>query len=90
MDLVAGVPNVLIITEHTTRAGKPKLVERCTYPLTGVGVVTSIYTNLAVVDVAGDGFIARELAPGVDLATVASLTGGALRVEGDPPEMRLP
>ena len=90
MDLVAGVPNVLVITEHTTRDGKPKLVERCTYPLTGVGVVTRIYTNLAVVDVADDAFVVRELAPGVDLATVASVTGGALRAEGDPPEMRLP
>ena len=58
--------------------------------LTGVGVVTRIYTNLAVVDVAGDGFIARELAPGVDLATAAALTGAALGVEGDPREMRLP
>lgn len=90
MDLVAGVPNVLAITEHTTRDGKPKLVEQCTYPLTGVGVVTRIYTNLAVVDVTDNGFVVRELAPGVDLATVASLTGGPVRAEGDPPEMRLP
>ena len=90
MDLVAGVPNVLAITEHTTRDGEPKLVERCTYPLTGVGVVTRIYTNLAVVDVADGGFVLRELAPGVDLATVRSLTGGPLRVDGDPPEMRVP
>ena len=90
MDLVAGVPNVLVITEHTTVDGQPKLVERCTYSLTGVGVVTRIYTNLAVIDVADGGFLLRELAPGVDLETVRSLTGGPLRVEGDPPHMSCP
>lgn len=90
MDLVAGVPNVVVITEHTTRDGKPKLLERCTYPLTGEGVVTRIYTNLAVVDVANGQFVLREVAPGVDVDTVKSLTAGPLHVADDLREIPLP
>jgi 3-oxoadipate CoA-transferase, beta subunit len=79
MDLVAGVKRVFVLTEHTTRGGEPKLVERCSYPLTGCGVVDRIYTNLAVVDVAAGGFVLRELAPGVSLETVRARTGAPLR-----------
>lgn len=90
MDLVAGVRNVVVLTEHTTRDGKPKLLERCDYPLTGVGVVTRIYTNLAVIDVGESGFVLRDLAPGIDLGTVQALTGAVLLRDGDVPHMRLP
>lgn len=79
MDLVAGVRTIFVITQHTTRDGTPKLVEQCTYPLTAPSVVTRIYTNLAVVDVTGDGFQAVELAPDVEFDTVAAMTGAALR-----------
>ena len=79
MDLVAGVKTIFVITQHTTRDGTPKLVEACTYPLTAPGVVTRIYTNLAVVDVTVDGFQAVELAPGVDFDSVAELTAADLR-----------
>jgi len=79
MDLVAGVKTIFVITQHTTRDGTPKLVEDCTYPLTAPGVVTRIYTNLAVVDVTVDGFQAVELAPGVDFESVAELTAADLR-----------
>lgn len=78
MDLVAGVKTIFVITQHTTRDGQPKLLEECTYPLTGRGVVNRIYTDLAVIDVTGRGFVARELAPGVDLETVRELTGAPL------------
>lgn len=78
MDLVAGVKTIYVITQHTTKDGTPKLVESCTYPLTGPGVVDRIYTDLAVIDVTDDGFQLVELAPGVDYDYVAELTGADL------------
>lgn len=78
MDLVAGVKTIYVITQHTTKDGAPKLVESCTYPLTGPGVVDRIYTDLAVIDVTDHGFQLVELAPGVDYDYVAELTGAAL------------
>ncbi|MEM9064083.1 MAG: 3-oxoacid CoA-transferase subunit B [Planctomycetota bacterium] len=78
MDLVAGVKEVFVITQHTTRDGAPKLVERCTYPLTGLGVVDRVYTDLAVIDVTPEGFSLRELAPGVSFETVQERTGAPL------------
>jgi len=83
MDLVMGAGNIVVVTEHVTREGAPKLVEKCTYPLTGLGVVTRIFTNLAVVDVGKDGFVLREIAPGVDVETLKSLTGAPLAVAED-------
>ncbi len=79
MDLVAGVKRVFVITQHTTKTGEPKLVERCTYPLTGVGVVTRVYTDLAVLDITPEGFGVVELAPGVDFEYVQRRTGARLR-----------
>jgi 3-oxoadipate CoA-transferase beta subunit len=67
-----------VVTEHTTRNDEPKIVETCTYPLTGKGVVDRIYTNLAVIDVRPEGLFVRELAPGVDLETVNRKTGTRL------------
>lgn len=78
MDLVAGVKRVFVITTHLTKDGRPKLVERCTYPLTGRAVVDRIYTDLAVIDVTVDGFRLVELAPGVDFGHVAERTGAPL------------
>jgi 3-oxoadipate CoA-transferase beta subunit len=78
MDLVQGVKNIYVITQHTTKTGDPKLVQRCTYPLTGVGVVSRIYTNLAVVDVTKDGFRVVELAPHVTLEEVEEKTGAPI------------
>ncbi|MEM1186112.1 MAG: 3-oxoacid CoA-transferase subunit B [Planctomycetota bacterium] len=75
MDLVAGVKNVFVITQHTTKSGAPKLVESCAFPLTGRSVVNRVYTDLAVIDVTSDGFRSVDLGPGVDLATVQSRTG---------------
>jgi len=79
MDLVQGVKRIFVITMHTTRNGEPKLVERCSYPLTGPGVVSRIYTNLAVVDVTPDGFEVVELAPDVTFAEVERQTGAPVK-----------
>jgi len=78
MDLVQGVKNIFVITQHTTRSGDPKLVDRCTYPLTGPGVVSRIFTNLAVVDITPDGFQLIELAPGIAFDEVAEATGAPI------------
>ena len=83
MDLVAGVKTIFVITQHCTKGGDPKLVEACTYPLTGLGVVDRIYTDLAVIDVTPEGFQLVELSPGVDYDYVAERTGAPLlRPEG--------
>ena len=78
MDLVAGVKSIYAITQHCTKTGEPKLVDACTYPLTGVGVVDRIYTELAVIDVTADGFRVVELAPGVEFDEVQRCTGAPL------------
>ena len=78
MDLVAGVKQIFVLTQHTTRDGSPKLVETCSYPLTGVGVVNRIYTDLAIVDVTSDGFQLVELSPGVEFDYVQERTGAEL------------
>lgn len=89
MDLVAGVKTVFVLTEHTTRTGEPKIVQRCTYPLTGLAVVHRIFTNLAVIDVTPGGLIVRALAPGVAFDALQRLTGAPLR-DGCPIESALP
>lgn len=78
MDLVAGVKTIYVITQHTTKNGIAKLVERCSYPLTGQAVVSRIYTDLAVIEVTADGFELVELAPGVDFDYVKERTGANL------------
>ncbi len=78
MDLAIGARRLWVLMEHTTRQGQPRLVRRCSYPLTAPGTVRRIYTNLAVIDVTAEGFRLRDLAPGVDFATVQSHTDAAL------------
>jgi len=78
MDLVAGVKAVYVVMEHTTKTGAAKIVETCTYPLTGRRCVNRIYTNLAVIDVTASGLVVRDLAPGVDMAAVRRLTAAPL------------
>ena len=74
MDLVAGTPRVVVLTEHTARDGTPKIVNECSLPLTGTRVVSRIITNLAVFDVGPDGLVLRALAPGVSEDQVAAAT----------------
>jgi 3-oxoadipate CoA-transferase beta subunit len=78
MDLCAGVKSVYVITQHCTKEGEHKLVESCTYPLTGLGVITRVYSDLAVIDITPDGFRLVELAPGVDFEYVQQRTGAPL------------
>ena len=88
MDLVAGGAPVIVVMEHTTSKGEPRLVSRCGYPLTGLGCVTTVVTNLAVIDVTATGFTLRELAPGVSVDDVRAATACAITIPDDPPAMR--
>lgn len=83
MDLAVGAKRVLVMSDHTTRNGAPKLVERCTYPLTGVGVVSAVYTDLAVIDVTGEGLVVRELIGDMEFDELRGLTGAPLRLADD-------
>jgi 3-oxoacid CoA-transferase len=87
MDLAAGAARIIVVMFHLTRDGAPKLVERCSYPLTAARCVRTVVTDLALVDVARDGFVLREVAPGVGVDDVRQLTGAPLRVAPDVCEM---
>jgi len=82
MDLVSGVKRVIVLMEHTARDGTPKILERCTLPITGKGVVNMIITDLCVFDVLahGEGLVLRELHAGVTLEDVQAKTGCAFQV----------
>lgn len=79
MDLAVGAQRVWVAMEHCTKAGEPRLLPRCTYPLTARGVVQRVYTDLAVLEVTPAGFAVREMVPGLDFATLQSRTGATLQ-----------
>ena len=90
MDLVAGTENIIVAMMHSNKAGESKILPECTLPITGVGVVKRIVTELAVLDVLPEGgFKLMERAPGVSIEEIQSKTAGKLVVEGDVPEMKL-
>jgi 3-oxoacid CoA-transferase B subunit len=90
MDIAAGARKLIVCMEHTTREGAAKIVRECTYPLTGLGCVTTIITDIAVIDVHGGELVLREVAPGWAAGEVQALTDSALRVlTGSVAEIRL-
>ncbi len=89
MDLVASAENIIVAMMHTNKKGESKLLKRCSLPLTGVGCVKKIVTNLAVLEVTKDGFKLLERAPGISVETIQQATEGHLIIEGTVPEMEL-
>jgi len=90
MDLVASAKNIIVAMQHCSKEGASKLLPRCTLPITGLGCVKRIVSDLAVVDViAGKGFRLIERAPGISVEEIRNATAGKLLVEGDIQEMML-
>ena len=89
MDLVASADNIIVAMMHTNRSGESKLLSECTLPLTGVGCVKKIVTNLAVMEVTENGFLLLERAPGVSVEEIKNATAGRLVVEGEVTEMKI-
>jgi 3-oxoacid CoA-transferase subunit B len=87
MDLVASAENIIVAMMHTNRAGVSKLLKKCNLPLTGVGCVKKIITELAVMDIGPTGFILRETAPGVSIDEIIKATAGDLHIAEDVHEM---
>lgn len=90
MDLAFGVQNVLVTMTHVTNKGKPKILGKCTLPLTAPRCVKRIYTDLALIDVTPDGLVLREFAPGLNPAAVQAVTEAPLRLAPDCREMNVP
>src|SRR5215204_3470314 len=89
MDLVASAKNIIVAMMHTNPKGESKLLPQCTLPLTGVGCVKKIVTELAVLDVTENGFKLLERAPGITVEEIKTKTAGKLIVEGHVPEMKI-
>ncbi|HKE33763.1 MAG TPA: 3-oxoacid CoA-transferase subunit B [Candidatus Acidoferrum sp.] len=89
MDISAGAKKLIVCMEHLAKDGAPKIVKKCTYPLTGLECVDTIVTDLAVIDVTPQGLELREVTPGWTLEEVQKLTGAPLSAKGRVPEIRL-
>lgn len=89
MDLSVGARNLFIAMEHITTKGEPKILKRCTYPITAKGAVKKIFTNLAVIDVTSEGLVLKEVAPGLTADIIQSLTEPKLIISPDLKEISL-
>lgn len=89
MDLVASAKNIIVAMMHTNKAGESKILPACTLPLTGVGCVTKVVTELAVMEIKNGAFYLIERAPGVTVEQIKTATAGKLVIEGEIPEMQL-
>jgi len=89
MDLVASAEQIIVAMMHTNRAGESKLLKQCSLPLTGVGCVKKIVTNLAVLEITPDGFLLLERAPGISVEKIKEATEGTLIMDGEVPEMKI-
>lgn len=90
MDLVHGAKQVFVITEHVTKDGKPKLVEACTFPLTGVGCITRVYTSHAVIDIANGRFVVCEKLAVMTMDELQAMTGAPLHANGSVADLVVP
>lgn len=90
MDLVHGAKRVAVITDHVTKKGDPKLVEKCTFPLTGLGCVTRVYTSLAVIDIEDGRFLLREKLATISMDELQDVTGAPLHVDGTVADLIVP
>jgi 3-oxoadipate CoA-transferase beta subunit len=90
MDLVHGAKQVIVITEHVTKNGEPKLVEKCSFPLTGVGCITRVYTSHAVIDIVARHFVVREKLAAMSMEQLQAMTGAPLHVEGPVRDLTVP
>lgn len=89
MDLVASAKNIIVAMQHVNKAGESKLLPKCSLPLTGIGCVKKIVTELAVMEVTKNGFKLLERAPGVSVEEIQKATEGKLIIEGEIPEMEI-
>ncbi len=89
MDLVAGAQNIIVTLTHADKHGKSKLLQKCSLPLTGVGCIKKVVTDLAYIEIADGKFHLKERAPGVSVEEIIEKTAGELVVNGDIPEMQL-
>jgi 3-oxoacid CoA-transferase subunit B len=89
MDLVASAKNIIVAMQHTNKAGESKLLSKCTLPITGLGCVKKVVTELGVFEITERGFELRERAAGVSIEEIRSKTEGRLVIEGDIPEIQL-
>ena len=81
---------VIVITEHVTKNGEPKLVEKCSFPLTGVGCITRVYTSHAVIDIVDKHFVVREKLAAMTMEELQAMTGARLHVDGTVGDLVVP